>query len=51
MDKRKQRALSSDGAEDEGEVEEQEDENTMKGVEEGNSSLSPVAYSVGTGAR
>jgi len=37
-------------AEDEGEVEEQEEEDAMEGVEEGSRS-SPVAYSVGTGAR
>jgi len=48
MDKGKQ---SSDGAEDEGEVEEQEEENAIEGVEEGSSGLSLVAYSVGTGAR
>jgi len=51
MDKGKQREQSSDGVEDEGEVEEQEEENAMEGVEEGSSGLSPVAYSVGTGAR
>jgi len=50
MGKRKQRAQSPDGAEDEGEVEEQEEENAMESVEEENSGLSPVAYSVGTGA-
>jgi len=50
MDKGKQRKQSPDGAEDEGEVEEQEEENAMEGVEEGSSGLSPVAYSVGTGA-
>ena len=49
MDKRKQREQSPDGVEDEGEVEEQEEENAMEGVEEGSSGLSPVAYSVGTG--
>jgi len=50
MDKGKQREQSADGAEDEGEVEEQEEEDAMEGVEEGSCS-SPVAYSVGTGAR
>jgi len=50
MDKGKQREQSPDGAEDEGEVEEQEEENAMEGVEKGSSGLSPVAYSVGTGA-
>jgi len=50
MDKGKQREQSPDGAEDEGEVEEQEEENAMEGVEEESSGLSPVAYSVGTGA-
>jgi len=51
LDKGKQRAQSSDGAEDEGEVEEQEDRDAMEGVEEGSSGHSPVAYSVGTVAR
>jgi len=50
MDKGKQREQSPDKAEDEGKVEEQEEEDTMEGVEEG-SCCSPVAYSVGTGAR
>jgi len=50
MGKRKQRAQSPDGAEDEGEVEEQKEENTIEGVEKGSSGLSLVAYSVGTGA-
>jgi len=50
INKGKQRAQSSDGAENEGEVEEQEDEDAMEGVEE-RSSLSPVAYSVGTVAK
>jgi len=50
MGKGKQRAQSPDGAEDEGEVEEQEEENAMEGVEEESSGLSLVAYSVGTGA-
>jgi len=51
LDKGKQREQSSDRVEEEGEVEEQKNENAMKGVEEGSSGLSPVAYSVGTGAR
>jgi len=51
LDKGKQRAQSSDGAEDEGEFEEQEDRDAMEGVEEGSSGHSPVAYSVGTVAR
>jgi len=50
MDKGKQREQSPDMAEDEGEVKEQEEEDAMEGVEEGSRS-SPVAYSVGTGAR
>jgi len=50
IDKGKQREQSADGAEDEREVEEQEEEDAMEGVEEGSRS-SPVAYSVGTGAR
>jgi len=50
MDKGKQREQSPDRAEDEGEVEKQEEENAMEGVEEGSSGLSPVAYSVGTRA-
>ena len=50
IDKGKQREQSPDGAEDEGEVEEQEEENAMEGVEERSSGLSPVAYSVGTRA-
>jgi len=50
MDKGKQREQSSDGAEDEGKVEEQKEEDAMEGVKEGSRS-SPVAYSVGTGAR
>jgi len=51
MDKGKQREQSSDGAEEVGEVEGQEEEDAMEGVEEGSSDRSPVAYSVGTGAR
>jgi len=50
MNKGKQREQSPDKAEDEGEVEEQEEEDAMEDVEEG-SRCSPVAYSVGTGAR
>ena len=51
VDKGKQREQSSDGAEEQEEIEEQKDENAMEGVEEGSSDCSPVAYSVGTGAR
>ena len=36
--------------EKEEEVGKQEEENGMKGIEEGSSSFSPVAYSVGTRA-
>ena len=42
MNKEKQREQSPDGAEDEGEVEEQKEEDAMKGVKEGSRS-SPVA--------
>ena len=45
-EKGKQREQKSSGAEDEGEVEEQEKEDVMEGVEEGNGGRSPVAYSV-----
>ena len=51
VDKGKQREQILDGAEEEGEIEEQEDENAMEGVEERSSDCSPVAYSVGTEAR
>jgi len=51
VDKGKQREQSSDRAEEQEEIEEQKDENAMEGVEEGSSDCSPVAYSVGTGAR
>jgi len=51
LDKGKQRAQSSDKVEGEREVEEQGEEDAMEGVEEGSSGHSPVAYSVGTGAR
>ena len=51
VDKGKQREQSSDRAEEEREIEEQEDKNAMEGVEEGSSDCSPVAYSVRTGAR
>jgi len=37
--------------EDEGEVEGQEEEDAMEGVEEGSGGLSPVAYSVRTVAK
>jgi len=50
-EKGKQREQSSDRAEEEREVEGQEEEDAMEGVEEGSGGLSPVAYSVGTGAR
>jgi len=46
IDKGRQREQSSDGAEKEG-----EEEDTMEGVEERSGGLSPVVYSVGTGAR
>ena len=51
IDKGKQREQSSDGVEEQEEIEEQEDENAMEGVEEGSSDCSPVIYSVRTGAR
>jgi len=51
LDKGKQRAQSSDRVEEEGEVEGQEEEDAMEGVEERSSGLSLVVYSVGTGAR
>jgi len=50
-EKRKQREQRSGGAEDEGEVEEQKEEDAMEGVEEGSGGRSPVAYSVGTIAK
>jgi len=50
MDKGKQREQSSDRAENKGEVEEQEEEDAIEGVEESSRS-SLVVYSVGTGAR
>jgi len=51
VDKGKQREQRSGGAEDEEEVEGQEEKDAMESVEEGSSGRSPVAYSVGTGAR
>jgi len=45
-EKGKQREQRSGGAENEG-----EEEDAMEGVEEESGGLSPVAYSVGTGAR
>jgi len=51
IDKEKQREQSSDGVKEEREVEGQEEEDAMEGVEERSGSLSPVAYSVRTGAR
>jgi len=50
-EKGKHREQRSSGAEDEGEVEEQEEEDAMEGVEKGSGGLSPVAYSVGTIAK
>jgi len=50
-EKEKQREQSSDRAEEEGEVEGQEGENAMEGMEEGSSSFFLVAHSVRTGAR
>ena len=50
-EKGKQREQRLDGAEKEGQVERQEDENAMEGVEKRSSGCSLVAYSVGTGAR
>ena len=49
-EKRKQREQEPDEVEKEEEVGKQEEENGMKGIEEGSSSFSPVAYSVGTRA-
>jgi len=51
FDKRKQREQSSNRAEEAGKVKGQKEEDAMEGVEEGSSGRSPVAYSVGTGAR
>jgi len=51
LDKGKQRAQSSNRVEEEGEVEGQEEEDAMEGVEERSSGLSLVVYSVRTGAR
>jgi len=50
-EKGKQREQRSDGAEDEGEVERQKEEDAMEGVEEGSGGLSLVVYSVGTVAK
>jgi len=50
-EKGKQREQKSGGAEDEGEVEEQEEEDVMEGVKEGSGGRSPVAYSVRTVAK
>jgi len=50
-EKRKQREQRSGGAEDEGEVEEQKEEDAIEGVEEGSGGRSPVVYSVGTIAK
>jgi len=51
VDKGKQREQSSDGVEEAGEGEGQEEEDAIEGVKEGSSGHSLVAYSVGTGAR
>ena len=48
VNKGKQREQSLDRMEEEEQVEGQKDENAMEGVEEGSSSCSLVAYSVGT---
>jgi len=50
-EKGKQREQRSGRAKDEGEVEGQEEEDAMEGVEEGSGGHSPVAYSVGTVAK
>ena len=47
--KEKQKKKRIDGVEEEAQVGGQEEENRIEGVEEGSSSFSPVAYSVGTG--
>jgi len=47
-EKRKQREQEPDRVEEEKEVGRQEEENGMEGVEEGSSSFSLIAYSVGT---
>ena len=51
IDKRKQREQSLDRTEEKGEVEGQEEEDAMEGVEEGSGGLSPIAYSVRTVAK
>jgi len=48
VDKGKQREQSLGRTEEEGQVEGQEDENAMEGMEEGSSGCSLVIYSVGT---
>jgi len=48
-EKRKQREERLDGEDEEKEIERQEEDNEMESMEEGGSSFSPVAYSVGTG--
>ena len=49
--KGKQREQRLNGVEKEGKFERQKEENAIEGVEEESSGLSPVAYSVRTGAR
>ena len=51
VDKGKQREQSLDEMVEEGQVEGQENENAIEGVEEGSSGCSPVTYSVGTGTK
>jgi len=50
-EKGKQREQRSGRAEDEGEVEGQEEEDAIEGIEEGSGGHSPVAYSIGTVAK
>jgi len=47
--KGKQKQERSDGQDEENKMGEQEEGDDMEGVEEGGSSFSPVAFSVGTG--
>ena len=48
-EKRKQREERLGGKDEEKEMGRQEEDNEIEGVEEGDGSFSPVAYSVGTG--
>jgi len=48
--KQREERLDKEDEKEEAEVGEQEEENRMKGVEEGSSRFSPVVYSVSTGA-